>query len=556
MLNKSFYKELVDTIRERNLSKSDISKLKVKLCKKYGVKELPTDIEVLFASKNKDMGEIKLQTKPGRTASGVAVIAIMSHPYKCPHGKCSMCPSNVKKGIPQSYTGAEPATMRGARNNYDPYLQVMNRLEQYALLGQNFDKIELIIMGGTFPSFPKKYQEEFVTYSLKALNDFSELFMKKKIVMHERFKKFFLLPGKVGDETRTKQIQQKLLKLKGKSALLTEQERNEKSQIRCVGMTFESRPDYGGLKEGNYMLKLGATRVELGVQSVYDSALKRIERGHSVKQTIKSIKILKDLGFKLNFHYMPGLPGINHKKDLEGMKKLFSDPNFRPDMLKIYPCMVIPGTKLYKEYKAGKFKPMTTQKAVELIAEFKKHIPTYCRVMRVQRDIPTNKTTAGVDKTNLRQMIDQKKHGCRCIRCREAGHVLSKKGILPDKIKILVNKYEASEGKEFFISAEDTKNDILLGFCRLRFPAEQLRKEITPDCALIRELHVYGEAILIGDKGLTQHSGWGKKLLSKAEEISKKNKKKKVVIISGIGVRPYYQKLGYKKEGPYMVKFF
>lgn len=554
MRNKSFYKELVDEIKEHNLSKADISKLKVKLCKKHGVKELPTDIEVLFASKNKDIGAIKLQTKPGRTASGVAVIAIMSKPLKCPHGKCSMCPSNTKKGIPQSYTGAEPATMRGARNNYDPYLQVMNRLEQYALLGQNFDKIELIIMGGTFPSFPKKYQEEFITYALKAMNDFSKTFMKKKSVIHDKFKRFFLLPGKVGDETRTKMIQEKLLKLKGKTSLIKEQERNETSQIRCVGMTFETRPDYGELKQGDYMLKLGATRVELGVQSVYESALKRIERGHTVKQTKDSIRTLKDLGFKINYHYMPGLPGINYKKDLEGMKKLFFDPNFRPDMLKIYPCMVIPGTKLYEEYKEGKFKPMTTKKAIEMISEFKKHVPTYCRIMRVQRDIPTNKTTAGVDKTNLRQMIDEKKHGCRCIRCREAGHIYQKKGLIPEEIEIIVSEYEASGGKEFFISAEDTKKDILLGFCRLRFPSQTLRKEITPDSALIRELHVYGEAVLIGEKGVTQHSGWGKKLLSKAEEIAKKNKKKKVVITSGIGVRQYYKKLGYQKEGPYMVK--
>ena len=301
------------------------------------------------------------------------------------------------------------------------------------------------------------------------------------------------------------------------------------------------------------MLRLGCTRVEVGVQSVYDEALKRIKRGHSVKDTIDSIKILKNLGFKINAHYMLGLPGITPKKDLEGLKELFENENFKPDMLKIYPCMVVEGTKIYKEWKNKKFKPLTTKKAAEMIANAKKFIPKYVRIMRVQRDIPTYMTAAGVDRTNLRQYVEQitkeKKIKCQCIRCREVGRA---RKIGKPTIKAM--HYNASDGNEFFISAEDKYNN-LHGFCRLRFPSKSLRKEITEDSALIRELHVYGTAVGIGKQGEIQHKGIGKKLLKKAEEIAKTYHKNKIVVISGIGVREYYKKLKYKKEGVYMVKF-
>lgn len=551
MSEKEYYDELISLIKKKRMSADDLSRLKISLCKKHGMKKIPTNIQILLNSTDKTL---KLPTKPTRTISGVAVVAIMSHPEKCPHGECLMCPSNTKKGVPQSYTGKEPATMRGMRNKFDPYLQVFNRLEQYVVLGQNFDKIELIIMGGTFPSYEKKYQKEFVKYAFMAMNDFSDLFFNNNEFNANKFKEFFELPGDINDITRTNSIHEKILKQKGKSTLIKEQTRNETSNIRCVGLTQETRPDFGMLEHGNFMLKLGTTRVELGIQSVYDNALKKINRGHTVKDSIKSIKTLKDLGFKLNYHYMPGLPGIDNKTDLEGMKTLFSNPAFRPDMLKIYPCMVIPGTKLYDEYKAGKFNPITTNDAIKLITEFKKFVPPYVRIMRVQRDIPTYAIESGVDKTNLRQMIDQLGHKCNCIRCREVGHVMQKKGKSPKQIEIKALKYDASDGTEYFISSEDFKNNILIGFCRLRFPSESLRKEITKNSAIVRELHVYGQAITIGDQGSIQHAGWGKKMLEKAEMIAKENSKNKMIIISGVGVRKYYEKLGYKLEGPYMVK--
>jgi elongator complex protein 3 len=557
-----FFNEIIEYVKQHKPSKDKLMKEKVRLCSKHKTAKIPTDIEVLLHADKKDLAFLKkyLQTKPTRTISGVAVIAVMTKPMPCPHGKCACCPGGPKSefgDVPQSYTGKEPATLRAIRNKYDAYLQVFNRLEQYVVLGQSPEKVELIVMGGTFPSFPKDYQEEFVHFAFKAMNDFSKLFYSRSGELDIiKFREFFELPGEVGSAKRVKSIHAKLLKMKNgmKKSLELEQKKNETANIRCVGLTIETRPDYAKLQHANEMLRLGCTRVELGVQSVYDDALKRVERGHDVNESVVATKTLKDLGFKINYHMMPGLPGVGFLQDIEGLKKLFDDSRFRPDMLKLYPCMVLRGTKLHDEWKKGLYKPLTTEQAARLVSEFKRHIPEYVRIMRVQRDIPTEQTEAGVDKTNLRQMISQqmKKQGtsCRCIRCREI-----KGEAIKGKVELKVNEYLASGGTEYFISLEN--NDKLIGFCRLRFPSQALRKEITADSALIRELHVYGTSIALGTKGGgqdVQHKGFGKRLLKEAETIAKKAGKKKMVIISGVGVRDYYRKLGYKKEGPYMAR--
>lgn len=548
-MNK-LYKELIGTIIKKKLDLDQTLKLRRKLCRKYHPRELPTIAQILLNAKPNQLKHLKhLITKPTRTISGVSVIAIMTKPIKCPHGKCIMCPGGPDSyfgNIPQSYTGNEPATMRAIRNKFDPYLQVFNRLEQYIVLDHFPDKVELIIMGGTFPSFKKSYQEEFVKYALKAMNDFGKLFFKNGILDFKKFKKFFELPCNINSEERTKRIQSKILKLKGKTTLEKEQKRNEKVLIRNVGTTLESRSDYAEQKHCNQMLKLGCTRLELGIQSIYNESLKKIKRGHTVEDSVKAMRTLKDLGFKINVHYMLGLPESSPKKDLEGLKTLFSDERFRPDMLKIYPCIILKGTKLYELYKKKKFKPITINQVIKILSEFKKQVPMYVRIMRIQRDIPVQVIEAGIKRTNLRQYIKQK---CKCIRCREVGR-FKKYG----KPSIKIIEYKASQGKEFFISFED-KNNILFGFCRLRIPSQTLRKEITKDTAIIRELHVYGTATQIGKKGAIQHKGLGKKLIKKAEEIAKKNGMKKMLIISGIGVRTYYSsKLRYKKDGHYMSK--
>lgn len=563
-MERDFFIEIMQFVKNRKPSKKQLAAEKIRLCRKHHLKKIPTDIEIMMHADAKDMPKIRryLLAKPTRTISGVAVCAIMTKPMPCPHGKCAYCPGGIDSAfgnVPQSYTGKEPAARRAIRNRYNAYLQVMNRLEQYVAAGHFPDKLELIVMGGTFPSFPKSYQEDFIKSAIQAMNDFSSLFVKNSGPDMTRFKKFFELPGDIANGKRTKRIHQKLLRIKGsrKTALEKEQIRNETSGIRCVGLTIETRPDYGMLEQGNEMLRLGCTRVELGIQTVYDKVLEKIERGHSVKDSIDSTKILKDLGFKINYHIMPGLPGATGKQDLEALKLLFNDENFKPDMLKIYPCMVMEGTKLFEDWKKGNFKPLTTKNAASLIAKFKKYVPEYCRIMRVQRDIPTFVTSSGIDRTNLRQYIEKlmnkNKTKCRCIRCREAGY---NKNINIKNLKIKTIEYEASKGKEFFIAAEDSENDVILGYCRLRFPSQSLRKEITKSSALIREIHIYSIALPIGRKSKEsfQHRGIGKRLIKIAEEIALKNNKNKIVVISGIGAKEYFAKQGYKHDGPYMSK--
>jgi len=616
---------------------------------------IPKNADIYFAASEGDRQKFKelLSLKPVRTLSGVAPIALMSEPYPCPHtmkgiGPCTYCPGGPGSpfgDVPQSYTGKEPSTRRSMRNFYDPYLIVFNRLEHYVAMGKVPDKAEIIIQGGTFTFFPKAYQEYFVKYALKAMNDFSRLFFDEDgNIDMLKFKKFFELPRVMSkEENRTKSIQNKLLHIKhldfndlkasaeaeklffennsnfdnlyfneksdnasGKELATNQneiavsaqntspdlietknanikaikniqnklkseditplslkqiQKENETSMIRCVGLTIETKSDFGKLYHGNIMLELGCTRVEIGIQSIYDDVLEATHRGNTAADNIGSISILKDLGFKINAHYMPGLPLTTKEMDLMGLKELFENPDYKPDMLKIYPCMVMEGTKLYDEWKNGKFNPLTTKEAAEIIAEAKRFVPQWCRIMRVQRDIPTFATASGVDRTNLRQYVEKicKERGinCKCIRCREAGfHLKNNEKFDFKKIKISVTEYAASQGKEFFISADEPKQDVLFGFVRMRFPSQFLREEITKDSALIRELHVFSAAAQIGkkDEGSFQHRGIGKSLLARAEEIARQNGKNKIVVISGIGAREYFRKFGYELEGVYMVK--
>lgn len=554
------FKEIITRMKTRKITtQSALNLLKREVAKEHKLKTIPTNIQLLISLPKEKITEYKnlLLSKPTRTISGVTPVAVMTAPDRCPHGKCTFCPGGLGSpwgDVPQSYTGHEPATMRGIRNEYDSYLQVFNRLQQYVLLGQSFDKIEVIVMGGTFPATSKEYQELFIKGIYRAMNDFSQTFFNSQGEFDIlKFREFFELPGEMQDKEREKRIKEKIKAIRAtrETALENEHLRNETAHVRCVALCIETKPDWGFLEHGNEMLQQGCTRVELGIQSVYDDVLKYVHRGHDGADSKKSIQILRDLGFKINFHYMPGLPLTDRERDLAGMKQLFTDSAYKPDMIKMYPCMIGPGTALFYQWKAGQFQPITTEEAASRIAEWKKSVPEYCRIQRVQRDVPTKYWEAGVDRTNLRQFMHENfKIQCRCIRCREP----KGKNIVWEKVQLKVTEYDASGGKEFFIAAESSEQDIIVGFCRLRFPKEILRKEITSDSALIRELHVYGTATAIGEDGLVQHRGWGKKLMQKAEEIARMNGKKKMVVISGVGVREYYRKLGYEKEGPYVTK--
>ena len=565
----SAVEEIRQNLLKGELTKKQLHNLKISVANKYELSRTPSNIELVMSlnlneDENKAIAK-RLITKPGRSMSGVSVVAIMTEPRLCPHGKCIFCPGGPKSAfgdVPMAYTGREPASMRGERTGYDAYLQVFTRLEQYVAAGHMPQKIELIVMGGTLPSYESQYQEKFVRDAFNAMNDFSELFfIDSSTLNYDKFKGFFEMPGSVYDEKRVNRVHDKIRELKSKNNddIKASQKKNETAFVKCIGMTIETRPDFAKLEHANTILEQGGTRVELGVQSVYDHILEMTGRSHGSAENIESIRILKDLGFKVNFHLMPGLPGVSYEEDLEGLKQIFSDKNYRPDMIKIYPTGVFPGTVLYDYYKLGMYKPLRVDDAVKLLADFKPCIPEYCRVMRVQRDIPSTMLTDGVLKTNLRQMVHEemkrRKTECRCIRCREIGHKLNKiKELKPSKEEIKITEYDASKGKEFFISFEDTTNDMIIGFVRLRFPSQSIREEVTDTTSFIRELHVYGNTELLGKKGITQHRGIGKILMKKAEEIALKNGYDKMLVISGIGVRQYYAKLGYVLEGPYMSK--
>ena len=464
-----------------------------------------------------------LRRKPTRTISGVTVVAAMTKPYPCPQAEpCAYCPGGPAMGVPQSYTGFEPAAMRGLQNEFNPFLQVKSRIEQLQAIGHNVDKIELIIMGGTFPATPPDYQTWFVQRCLDAIT------------------------GK-------------------ESGSLEEAEENaEESRIRNVGITVETRPDWAKETHVDHMLNMGVTRVEMGVQNPSDKIYRLVGRTHTVRDVVESTRIMKDAGLKIVYHLMPGLPGSNRKRDLQAFKRIFTDPRFKPDMIKIYPCLVLKNTRAYKWYLEDVFRPYTNEEAVDLIAEIKKNVPRWVRIMRVQRDIPAPLIVAGVNRSNLRQLVQRRltEEGtkCECIRCREVGHRTGSKVKLdPHEVDLLTTHYEASEGEEIFISAEDLKNDVLIGYLRLRIPSEKAhRQEIkAKPCSIVRELHVYGSLVPVGkhfDKAW-QHKGYGSILLTKAESITREDYDlKKILVISALGTKQYYERLGYIYDGVYMSK--
>lgn len=446
--------------------------------------------------------------KPSKTLAGVTPIAVMCKPRKCSHGTCLYCPS---LNVPQSYTPLSPPVIRARMLNYSSYEQVKARLKAFKLMNHPTDKIEIIVMGGTFLSYPLNYQYNFIKEIYDALN-----------------------------EKRSKNLEQA-------------KTRNEKAKHRCVALCIETRPDVCNEKEIKRMLEFGATRVELGVQAIDNKIYKKVNRGHTVEDVVKATRLLKDNGFKVGYHIMPGIPGSNPKKDLGMFREIFRNENFKPDQLKIYPCQVIKGSKLEQLYRQGKYKPYSKEETEKLLVKMLKIVPEYCRVMRIMREIPPVYLTAGTERIDLRKDINEylrkNKIKLKEIRFREIGFNLRDK--LPkekinQKLKLKITKYKASKGKEYFLQFIN-KDNILFGLLRLR---------IIDKKAFIRELHVYGKQLSLGtkDKSGIQHHGLGKKLMKKAEQIAEKENVEKILVISGVGVRQYYKKLGYKLEKNYMIK--
>ena len=544
---------IIDDILDGKIStRRELEVEKRQLCRDLKLSRFMSNADILEFARPEEKETVSaiLKKKPTRTMSGVAIVAVMCHPHKCPHGRCFYCPESDI--APPSYTGEEPAALRGRMYEYHPYVQCFNRLKQLKKIGHPIDKVELIIMGGTFPSRDLCYQEWFVSQCLKAMTDFG-LIMENKPTNYDYNLDY--------DEIRS--FESGILKTYPPNdyVLISDvQSANENSKVRCVGMTFETRPDYCKTEHINRMLDFGVTRVELGVQTLSDDLYKRIKRGHTIADVIEANQLLRDSAVKVAMHMMPGLFS-DEKQDLKMFKQLFSDDNFKPDMLKIYPCLVTKGSELYDLWKAGEYSPYTDEQAVELIVKVKEILPKWVRTMRIQRDIPSTLIEAGVKKSNLGELVynklDEKHINCQCIRCREIGHKKTSREYSLDEFELFKETYTACEGTENFLSIEDINEESIAGFLRLRFPSKNhFRTEITDETSLVRELHVYGNMIKIGGKNpkIGQHTGFGERLLREAENISIDNGYDQVAIISGIGSRNYYRKFGYEKVGPYMMK--
>ncbi|MDD1665973.1 MAG: tRNA uridine(34) 5-carboxymethylaminomethyl modification radical SAM/GNAT enzyme Elp3 [Methanomicrobiales archaeon] len=498
-----------------------LERLKIEVCRAHHSPVIPKNSAILAAALPAEREGLLglLRLKPTRTLSGVAPVAVMTSPAPCPHGKCLPCPGGPDHpfGTPQSYTGEEPAALRAREHGYDPYRQVRARLDQFRALGHSVDKAELIVMGGTMTARTPEYQRWFVSECIRAMNDPGGSLQP---------------PGGDFEELATA---------------------NESAPVRCVAMTFETRPDWCREEHVERMLSLGVTKVELGVQHVDDRILGLNRRGCGLADAVAANRLLRDSGCKVGFHVMPNLPGATPADD-EGMfRQLFSDEGLRPDFLKIYPTLVTPGSGIEELYQEGKYAPYPEPVLVDLVARAKALLPPYVRLQRVQRDIPAKLITAGSIHGNLRQMararLGEMGGTCRCIRCREAG-----RRAVAGKPAFEVLPYRCGGGTEHFVSA--VAGDALIGYARLRFPGSP-GKAVPEEASLLRELHVYGPAVPLG-KGAGpaewQHRSFGSVLLARAEEISRSGGYRRMAVLPGIGVRPYYRRRGYERRGPYMVK--
>ncbi|MFB6125291.1 MAG: tRNA uridine(34) 5-carboxymethylaminomethyl modification radical SAM/GNAT enzyme Elp3 [Halanaeroarchaeum sp.] len=530
-------RDVVDGILAGEVGRDDVERAKLDACADHSASSVPTHTDLLNFAPEDDRERVEevLQRKPVRTASGVTPVAIMTSPAVCPHGKCLYCPGGPASEFSsaQSYTGHEPAAARAEQNDYDPYGQVTLRLAQLREIGHPVDKVELILMGGTLTARSADYQEWFVKRALQAMNDFDpddppEPAEGVSFAQAPEERQFEYLEDVIA--------------------------RNETGEVRNIGTTFETKPDWAGPEAVDRMLRLGGTKVELGVQTTFESINRKMHRGHGIEDAVAANRRLRDAGFKVGFHMMPGQPGMSWEMSREDFRRIFDESALRPDYLKIYPTLVVRGTRTYDMWRRGEYDPLTNDEAADLVADVKADLPRYVRLQRVQRDIPADYIDAGVWKSNLRQLARERmeSHGetCECIRCREVGMNDEE----PDNVTLDVDTYQAAGGTEHFVSFEDREKDLLVGFVRVRFPGTVVRPELA-NAALVRELHVYGTEVGVGEgAGDFQHRGYGRRLIERAEELAADAGYGRLAVISGIGAREYYrEKLGYHQDGPYVV---
>ncbi|MHA1794276.1 MAG: tRNA uridine(34) 5-carboxymethylaminomethyl modification radical SAM/GNAT enzyme Elp3 [Promethearchaeota archaeon] len=520
-----------DLLSSGKKTKRYLNTLKARYCKKHGLSVMPKDAKILeyaFEDEREILLPI-LRRRKTRTLSGVSIIAVMTKPLPCP-GECVYCPgrnSQPGEAVAQSYTGKEPAAMRSLMYNYDPFKQVSSRIRDLEAIGHVCDKIELIVMGGTFLSTDIEYQRYFVKGCIE---------------------------GVLGRHVSTLHEAKRLA---------------ENSTHRIIGITYETRPDYCKEKHVDAILEYGGTRIEIGLQTIYDDVYDLVKRGHDLKTSQEAIRISKDAGLKVCLHVMPNLPGSSISRDREMFNELFKNELYRPDYLKIYPCLVIGGTTLEQWWREGKYKPYSVDSLIDLLADVKASIPEWVRIQRVQRDIPAYLILDGVKKSNLRELIwkrlDETGRHCGCIRCREYGFASYKRkdaGNIPDidDLEIKKNFYAASGGEECFISAINPETNEIFGYLRLRKPSSEAHRVELNDgkSSIVRELRIVGELVPVSASAKrlqVQHRGLGKKLMSIAEDIAKTEfNSSKLLVIAGIGARPYFYQLGFLPDGPYVSK--
>jgi elongator complex protein 3 len=507
----------------------NLTSLKTQISTKHKV-EQPKMVDIIAAVPEEAREQLLpyLKSKPIRSASGIAVVAVMCKPHRCPHinytgNVCVYCPGGPDSDFEystQAYTGYEPTSMRAIRARYDPFLQTRDRVEQLKALGHSVDKVEFIVMGGTFLSLDMSYRDYFIRNLHDALSGHTSNTVDEAIAY------------------------------------------SEQSRTKCIGITIETRPDYCLKPHLDSMLLYGCTRIEIGVQSVYEDVARDTNRGHTVAAVCHSFQLAKDCGFKVVTHMMPDLPNTGWERDIEGFRELFENPWFRPDGIKLYPTLVIRGTGLYELWKTGAYKNYPPEVLVDLTARILALVPPWTRIYRIQRDIPMPLVTSGVEHGNLRELalarVRELGLVCRDVRTREVGIKDIHHRVTPDQVELLRRDYTANGGWETFLSYEDPAQDILVGLLRLRkCSAATFRPELQGRCSMVRELHVYGTAIPVNarDPSKFQHQGFGTLLMEEAERIARdEHGSTKLAVISGVGVRHYYRKLGYYLEGPYMVK--
>jgi elongator complex protein 3 len=451
--------------------------------------------------------------RPTRSLSGVAVVAVMTAPARCPHGRCTYCPGGVEMGSPQSYTGEEPSALRGAQFGYDPRRITVERLAALEAIGHPTSKVEVIVMGGTFPARPVAHQRSVFQGIFEGLNGAAA------------------------------------------PSLAAAQTDNERAARRCVSLTVETRPDWCDGRVLPGLLEAGVTRVEVGVECLRDEVLAAVGRAHSVKDVQVAGREARDRGLKVCYHLMLGLPGMDPARDAEDARRLFEDPAFRPDMVKVYPTLVMPGTPLHDDWAAGRYVPYDTETATQVLAKFKAMVPRWVRIQRIQRDIPARLIAAGVRSSNVRELALRRLESgggrCACLRCREVG----RRATPPvNELELRETMYDAASGRELFLEWVDPTSDAVAGFLRLRFPSSATEGGLTDP--VIRELKVLGRERAIGapSDGAYQHRGLGGALLATAEERVRDAGFDRTFVTSAVGTREYYRHRRYASVGPHMAK--